>query len=305
MNKNNEPILSIIVPVYNGKKFLFFTLKSLLNLDKKINMEIIFQDAKSSDGSIELINKFLNNFKNARLYIEKDAGQSDAINKGVLKASGKYITWLCADDLLLDKFAEMIHKLKNNNIDIIYGDCVVSVNNSIVPAIGTEDFVKKKLLKKRLFIQQPGTCIKKTKWDNVGGLNINLNWIMDYDLFIRLENIDCTFYRFKEFVSVARVHSEAKTSSGSFSRFLEHFYMFLKHQLKNLNDFSLRPFLIYFFEYLIKVFEYYKIHPRILSFMHNLFWKIAQPKEIDDINNRFNENENFLVGEIRFLESIK
>lgn len=306
MNDKNKPILSIIVPVYNGKKFLNFTLRSLLSIDKQANIEIIFQDSVSSDGTSELIGKFLPNFRNARLYIEKDGGQSDAINKGVLKASAEYVTWLCADDLILDQFVKMVHKMKkNNSIDVFYGDCIILINNSMVPAIGTEAFVNDGLLKRRLFIQQPGTCIRRDKWNDVHGLNINLNWIMDYDLFIRLERVGCKFYRFKEFISVARVHDEAKTSSGSFLRFLEYFSMFFKYQLKDLTSFSLRPYLLYFFEYLIKLFESHKVHPRILVLMHKFFWKISYPKEMNDINKRFNKNSNSLVQELKILESFK
>ncbi|HPN54845.1 MAG TPA: glycosyltransferase [Candidatus Moranbacteria bacterium] len=300
------PELSVVVPVFNGKKYIKNTIQSLVRISEKIDTEVIFQDALSTDGTSEIIEKCVFQHGNFFHHREKDSGQSDAINRGIKKAKGKWVTWLCADDLFLDKFVDMFNKLnKENNLDIIYGDCVFLKDKILVPAVGTETYEKGKLSKKRLFIQQPGTCILKKEWDRHCGLDVGLNWTMDYDLFLRLENSNLEFKRFSDFVSVARIHDEAKTSSGNFLRFIEHAKIFARIHRKKINNFRPTPYAVYFIEYIIKKMEAEKSKSFFLKILHGLFWKMAKPTEKDKITEMFNKQKNEIEKNILFLESQK
>jgi glycosyltransferase involved in cell wall biosynthesis len=282
--------LSIVVPVFNGKKYIKATIESLIRISKQIPIEVIFQDAMSTDGTSEIIEEYVlqNNFFTH--YREKDNGQSDAINKAIAKAHGEWVTWLCADDLLLDGFAEMmLFVQKKGGIDVVYGDCVFLENDQAVPAIGTEEYIRGKLIQKRLFIQQPGTCIRKDKWIACNGLDTKLNWTMDYNLFINLDISGCSFLRYNSFISVARIHGEAKTSSGSFWRFVEYLKIFIRAHLRAPHYFSFRPYNVYFLEYVIKNLESRKKGAKILPTLHSFFWKLAKPDEQVSINQRFQE----------------
>jgi len=148
------------------------------------------------------------------------------------------------------------------------------------------------LSKSRLIIQQPGTCILRKSWEAVGGVNLRLNWSMDYNLFMRLESKNVLFHRSKRFVAVARIHKEAKTSSGSIKRLFEIWSIILRSHFRQPVYFRLRPYMVYLLEYIIKNIEARDIKTRemarLLGRLHTIFWVLAMPKEQRDIEERFN-----------------
>jgi glycosyltransferase involved in cell wall biosynthesis len=91
------PLVSIITPSYNQGAFLEETIQSVLKQDY-LNIEYIIIDGGSTDNSLEIIHKYKDQL--AYWVSEKDGGQTHAIMKGFNKAQGKYITWLCSDDVM-------------------------------------------------------------------------------------------------------------------------------------------------------------------------------------------------------------
>lgn len=75
-----DPELTIVIPVYNGRKYLQDTLDSLVALEQMASCELIFQDCKSTDGTSELLEDFCQNHSNRFHFNEQDSGQSDAID---------------------------------------------------------------------------------------------------------------------------------------------------------------------------------------------------------------------------------
>ena len=276
-----------------------------MRIGKGRNLEIIIQDALSTDTTQEIIEDYIPKFKDIHYHRENDFGQSDAINKGIMKAQGKWVTWLCSDDLLLDGFIDLLRDIEfDKEVSVIYGDCVFLKDNKLTPAIGTGKYEKGKLLKRGGFIQQPGTCIVKSEWVKVKGLDTKLNWIMDYDLFVRLEEAGCFFRRLDTFVSVARIHDEAKTSSGSFRRFAEYFVLFAGGHKRNLRFFSIKPYTIYFVEYIIKNMESKKRKGLFYNALVAIFWKMVRPREKTEIIERFNSRRKGIQENIDQLEGI-
>ena len=166
--KKDHPDLSIVIPIYNGKRYLRDTLKSVDSLSQLIGCEVIFQNALSSDGTAEIIDEFCAGRQNWRHYNEKDSGQSDAINRGVCRARGRWVTWLCADDIIMPSLSDAIREAEKIGTDVVYGDVVFFNEDTITPAIGTETCQPGSLAKRRLIIQQPGTCISRRVWKEGG-----------------------------------------------------------------------------------------------------------------------------------------
>ena len=116
----NQPLVSIIIPVYNKATFIRETLDSAL-AQTYLNTEIILVDDGSTDGSLEILEHYAKDFpKKIRLFAQKNAGVSSATNKGIQMAKGDYIQFLDADDLLSpSKIENQIRRLVGHSFGVV------------------------------------------------------------------------------------------------------------------------------------------------------------------------------------------
>ena len=90
------PKITVITPSFNQAEFLERTIKSVLDQNYP-NLEYIIMDGGSTDGSVEIIQKYEKYLK--FWASEKDNGQSHAINKGLKIATGEWVSWQNSDDI--------------------------------------------------------------------------------------------------------------------------------------------------------------------------------------------------------------
>jgi glycosyltransferase involved in cell wall biosynthesis len=116
------PSISIITPSYNQSQYLEETIRSVL-LQGYPNMEYFILDGGSKDDSVEIIRKYEKWL--AGWVSEKDAGQSDAINKGFARCSGEIFNWLCSDDVFAKGAFERVAKefMAPDACDVLAGAC--------------------------------------------------------------------------------------------------------------------------------------------------------------------------------------
>lgn len=140
----NNPLVSIIIPVYNAEQFLTETIESTLQQSFK-NIEIIIVDDGSKDNSYQIAKQY----DCAQITVVKQANQgaSAARNHGIALAKGDYIQFLDADDFLHpQKIENQIETLKNytdlhliggtwqrfvNTIDNIYGEVMPKIKQEV------------------------------------------------------------------------------------------------------------------------------------------------------------------------------
>ncbi len=116
---SNQPLVSIILPVYNAVATIENAIASALQLTYS-NKELIIIDGGSNDGSIEIIKSF--NGRIAHFQTEKDTGVYDAINKGIAVSKGEWIYILGADDRFHSSgIIEKIFSGGNKHDKIIFG----------------------------------------------------------------------------------------------------------------------------------------------------------------------------------------
>lgn len=115
------PEVSIITPVFNSSKFLEETIASVLN-QTFTDWEWMITDDKSTDNSVEIIQKI----KDSRIKLilsDKNGGAGHARNLSLKQASGRFITFLDADDFWEPNFLEeMISFMKKENTELAYSN---------------------------------------------------------------------------------------------------------------------------------------------------------------------------------------
>ena len=109
--------VSIIVPVYNVELYIEDCLNSLLNQTYS-NYEIILINDGSTDNSIEICSKY--NDQKIKIYNQNNKGVSIARNVGISLATGQYIMFVDADDMVSEKYIEnLIKSIEETNTDMV------------------------------------------------------------------------------------------------------------------------------------------------------------------------------------------
>lgn len=110
--------LTVIVPVYNGEKFLDRCFNSLIMQTNK-NFDVIMVDDGSTDNSINIAKSYLDKL-NLKIFSQSNRGVSSARNFGISKANSELVTFLDCDDEYYPNFVDCM--LKNfTDTDITIG----------------------------------------------------------------------------------------------------------------------------------------------------------------------------------------
>ena len=113
-----EPIVSIVVPVYNGERYLRDSLDSLLAQTFR-DFEIICVNDGSTDSSESIINEYLERDSHIRVVNQANAGVASARNTGIENAKGRYLMFCDDDDLFAPNMLKtMVDAMERNNADI-------------------------------------------------------------------------------------------------------------------------------------------------------------------------------------------
>lgn len=117
-----KKMLSVIIPIYNGEKYLADMLDSVLNSTYK-NLDIILIDDGSSDKSSDICKGYALQDERIRYIYQKNTGIVGARNRGLKESKGYYITLVDQDDLVsLDYYESAINKIEETKSDL----CIAS-----------------------------------------------------------------------------------------------------------------------------------------------------------------------------------
>lgn len=121
MERMKQPILSIIVPVYNVEPYLERCLQSCLHQDiPQDDYEIIVVNDGSTDGSLAVAEKMADGNGNIKVYSKGNGGASTARNLGLKKASGRYVMFVDSDDYLFENvLGGLVQLCEKNNLDVL------------------------------------------------------------------------------------------------------------------------------------------------------------------------------------------
>ena len=202
------PLVSIITPSFNQASYLEQTLRSVFDQDHA-DIEYIVMDGGSTDGSVEIIKKYAS--KLAYWSSEKDAGQADAINKGMGRARGEIVAWLNSDDTYLPgAVAAAVRAFEQHpDVVLIYGDMLAvdeqgqTFNTFHYHQLALEDLLSFQI------IGQPAVFMRRSAFEKAGGLDPSFHLLLDHLLWIRIA-AQGHILHVPQTWAAARYHAEAK-----------------------------------------------------------------------------------------------
>lgn len=213
LQTSNQPLVSIITVVFNGEKHLEQTIKSVLE-QTYTNIEYIIIDGKSTDGTIEIIKKY--ETKISTFISEKDTGIYNAMNKGLVLATGEIIGILNADDYYYSETIQLIvNQFEQSNTDVVYGNLMK------LRSIENKDYFKQvapniSLIEKTMPIFHPATFVKKELYEKIGTFNVKYKLSADYDFIYRAYKADAVFEYIPQPLTVFRIDGATSTNCKSY-----------------------------------------------------------------------------------------
>jgi len=203
--------VSIITPSYNQAAFLEQTIQSVLHQGYS-DLEYMLVDGGSTDGSQEIIQKYAGQL--AWWISEPDSGQAEAINKGLIRASGDIVAWLNSDDILLPGAIEQAVSVFTQfpEIGLIYGDVLaIDAQGKTTNRLKYGDLSLSDLAAFQV-IGQPSVFMRRSVLEHAGYLDVSYHFLLDHHLWLRMAQLT-GIRHVPEFLSAARFHADSKNVS--------------------------------------------------------------------------------------------
>lgn len=215
---NFHPLVSIIIPVYNGSNFLAEAVDSAL-AQTYDNIEIlVINDGSTDNGATESIAKSYGD--KVRYFSKKNGGVASALNLGIKKMKGDYFSWLSHDDLYkagkIAKQIEFLSKLTDKSV-VIYTDyeLINEKGKHIETRIQDHEMLEKIPIYSLLrgIINGITLLIPKAVFETHGEFDVSLRCTQDYDLWFRIFD-DYKFVHQPEVLTQTRFHPNQDTVSN-------------------------------------------------------------------------------------------
>ncbi len=229
-------LISVILPVYNGEKYLKEAIESILN-QTYTNFEFIIIDDGSKDSSLEIIKEYEKEDERIVVVSRENKGLIATLNEGMERAKGKYIARMDQDDISLpERFERQIKVMKNNNIMVcgtytkVIDEDGKYIKDGIVPT--QDDEIVKKLLECTNPLFHPTVMFKK--FDNIFYNEFAHN-CEDYELWLKYTEIG-KIENLPEYLLKYRIELSSITNSGrylSFYNISNLFCEYVKMKLRN------------------------------------------------------------------------
>lgn len=265
----NKALVSIVIPVHNGEKYIKESIDSCL-AQTYSNIEIIVVDDKSTDSTLEILKEYGEKIK--VFPVEKQNGLGNVINIGIRTSKGKYIARMDADDIMYpDRIEKQVEYLESNpncvavggQIDIIDADSNIT---------GHREYAQNdKDLKKNRFLFQPfahpAVTLRMSTLEEIGLYPEDMWKVEDVKLFLILSTKG-EFANLPDTVLKYRMTFQTESQS----KMVEHFK--LTNDMRNwaIQNLDIKPT---FREYVI--WNMQKVGVRILSILPpTLFMKVFE-----------------------------
>lgn len=272
MKIKNQPLISIIMPVFNGAKFLNDAIDSILN-QTYTNFEFIIVDDKSTDSSLKIIKSYSDN-RIKVLQNKINSGVAFSLNKALKIAKGKYIARMDADDISYPNRIEKQVKFLDQNPHTIAVGCQVKIigdNNQIT---GTRHYpIDPKTCHDYLMltspIQHPTLMARAEVYKNIGYTS-EYKTAEDWDLYFKflnygqLSNINQYLYSYRQLFN-----------SNGFKNIKKAFILITKIRLNAILNYKYKPAWLMLLSNLVQTIVVFTLPEKTVFNLFNL-WRVQK-----------------------------
>lgn len=293
-----EPLVSIILPVFNGEKFLAKSIESCLNQTQK-DLELIIVDDCSTDSSLGIANTYANADPRVKIISNEVNKQLPAsLNIGHKAATGKFLTWTSDDNYYEQNAIEaMLEEFSSYDADVVYSNFnLVDSNEQII-------FNNFKSDSSTILLGNiVGSCFlyKNEVYKRNNGYDEKLHTIEDYDFWLRA-SLHSKFkysplilynYRFHANSLTSQIKTGNKNLSQSFEEKLEGvFHNFFKY-FNIENSYYPRIFKDFYLYKEINIREFLKKYPHFKKDLNPVFKKYEKSFVLQEIDIKIRSNIN-------------
>ncbi|MDR2709098.1 MAG: glycosyltransferase [Elusimicrobiota bacterium] len=268
----NEPLISIICPVFNGQKYLAKSIESCIGQDYK-NWELILVDDCSKDDTFSICKEYAQKDKRIKVFQnEKNLKLPASLNVGFSHASGEFYTWTSDDNFYLpNALSSMLKTLQEKKVDIVCSDfLMIDEFDNIISYYELLDF------ENVLYANVGGACFlyKAEVSKKLNGYDVNLFLVEDYDFWMRAYLAGFCAYHIKYALYFYRQHS-VSLSGQNVKNVLERTYWRFLLNVKYLDRFN-RDCQKKYWRYLISNMKKSANIKELSKFVRRNFFKIVK-----------------------------
>ena len=207
------PRLTVVTPSFNQADYLERTILSVLN-QQYPNLEFLVIDGGSTDGTRAILEKYTDQLSG--WVMEKDNGQTDAINKGFRRATGDYVAYQNSDDVYAPDALWRVAKAwqKTPDTDVFFGDMyIIDEQDVILEELRVPTFSAGCQVHEGMQVFNQSLFIRRSLLAETGWLDESLRFVMDYEIVTRLGvRPDVRFQHVPGFWGGFRIQPDAKSS---------------------------------------------------------------------------------------------
>lgn len=211
----SKPLVSVVINSFNQAAYLEQTITSVLEQNYE-NKEILLVDGGSTDGSLEIIQRYASHF--TWRVSEKDSGQAEGINKGLIRTQGDLVAWLNSDDYYFPNALNCAVKSWQAHPEavLIYGDVLaVDENGQPINRMRTGDWQLADLMEFHI-LNQPAVFMSRKALKLSGYLDLDYHYLLDHKLWLGIA-VQGEMVHERQIWAAGRFHSTAKNIAAALS----------------------------------------------------------------------------------------
>ena len=220
--------MTVLTPSLNYGRFIEDSILSVIGQDG-LSIQHVIQDGGSIDGTRDV----LQGYERAVEWVsEPDEGQSDALNKALSRARGRWIAWLNADEFYLPHgLAELVRRGDSTFADVVFGDNVfVNQDGHVARLLPQHPFSLWILRTFGCYIASSSTIFRRSSlpalpWDT------SVRMMMDWDLYLRLASRHARFEKVNYPIGAFRRHPDQVTAQSADLFRQEHSKLFARYHI--------------------------------------------------------------------------